>query len=99
MTPNTFEGYTLAGKFGSLSYFAGYLDKMKTRNDDKFRDFATVAGAPTGVSEGMWLGGVTFAFTSASSCAFLRIASRTCSLRPTPMGSGACRSAQEWSFV
>ena len=61
MTPNTFQGYTLAGKFGPTSYFAGYLDKMKTRNDDEFRDFATVAGAPAGVSEGMWLGGLTFA--------------------------------------
>ena len=61
MTPNTFQGYTLAGKFGPTSYFAGYLDKMKTRNDDEFRDFATVAGAPAGMSEGMWLGGLTFA--------------------------------------
>lgn len=60
MTPNTFQGYTLAGKPGGVSYFAGYLDKMKTRNSDEFRDFANVAGAPAGTSEGMWLGGVGF---------------------------------------
>jgi hypothetical protein len=60
MTPNTFQGYTAAGKLGGVGYFAGYLDKMKTRNDDKFRDFATVAGAPVGVSEGMWLAGLDF---------------------------------------
>jgi hypothetical protein len=61
MTPNTFQGYTLAGKVGAVGYFAGYLDKMKTRNADSFRDFATVAGGPAGVQEGMWLGSLGFA--------------------------------------
>jgi len=61
MTPNTFQGYTLAGKVAGLDYFAGYLDKMKTRNADNFRDFATVAGAPAGVQEAMWLGTVGYA--------------------------------------
>ena len=60
MTPNTFEGYTLAGKVLGVDYFGGYLDKMKTRNADFFTNFATVAGAPPGVKEAMWLGGLSF---------------------------------------
>lgn len=59
MTPNTFEGYTLAGKVEGVDYFAGYLTKMKTRNEDRFRDFATVAGAAVDDSEPMWLAGVS----------------------------------------
>jgi outer membrane porin, OprD family len=61
MTPNTFQGYTLTGKVAGIGYFAGYLDKMKTRNSDEFVDMATVAGAPAGVTEGMWLGGLSYA--------------------------------------
>jgi hypothetical protein len=60
MTPNTFQGYTLGGKAAGLDYFAGYLDKEKTRNADEFRDMATVAGAVAGGEESMLLGGVTF---------------------------------------
>ena len=56
MTPNTFEGYVLAGKVGPFNYFGGFLDKMKSRNADTFQNFATQAGAPVGVSEPMWLG-------------------------------------------
>jgi hypothetical protein len=63
MTPNTFEGYTLAGKVVGIDYFGGYLDKMKTRNADVFRNFATVAGAPPGVEEAMWLGGLSYSPT------------------------------------
>jgi hypothetical protein len=61
MTPNTFEGYTLGGKLRSVEYFAGYLHKMKTRNADSFRNFASVAGAPAAVEEGMGLAGIKFA--------------------------------------
>jgi hypothetical protein len=61
MTPNTFEGYTLGGKWRDLTYLAGYLTKEKERNSDKFRDLAQVAGAPEGVSEDMWMGGVEWA--------------------------------------
>jgi hypothetical protein len=61
MTPNTFEAYALSGRFGPLSYLAGYAHRMKTRNSLEFIDLATVAGAPAGVSEGMWLGGFAFA--------------------------------------
>jgi hypothetical protein len=61
MTPNTFEAYALRGKLGPVGYFAGYVDKEKTRNSTEFVNMATVAGAPPGVSEGMWLGGLSYA--------------------------------------
>jgi hypothetical protein len=60
MTPNTFEAYNFMGKAGGFGYFAGYVDKMKTRNSDKFLDMANVAGAPPGVSSAMWLGGLSY---------------------------------------
>lgn len=60
MTPNTFEAYAFSGKAGGLSYFAGYVNKMKTRNSDKFLDMASVAGAPPGVSSDMWLGTLSY---------------------------------------
>jgi len=60
MTPNTFEAYNLMGKVGGLGYFAAYVDKMKTRNSDKFLDMAKVAGAPPGVSAAMWLGSLSY---------------------------------------
>jgi hypothetical protein len=59
MTPNTFEGYTIAGEVAGVDYFLGYLTKMKTRNAEHFRDFATVAGAAFGSTEPMWLFGVS----------------------------------------
>ena len=37
MTPNTFEAYTLGGTLGDFSYFVGYVDKEKTRNEVVFR--------------------------------------------------------------
>jgi len=61
MTPNTFEAYTLGGTLGDFTYFAGYIANEKTRNETQFRNMAQVAGAPAGVSEGMILGGLTFA--------------------------------------
>jgi hypothetical protein len=52
MTPNTFEAYTLGGKLGDFSYFAGYVANEKTRNETQFRNMAQVAGAPEGVNAG-----------------------------------------------
>lgn len=60
MVPQTFQGYTLTGKIWDVEYFGGFLDKMKERNADGFRNFARVAGAPSGVSEEMWLGGLAY---------------------------------------
>ena len=56
MTPQTFEGYTLAGKVRHVSYTVAYLDRMKPINSDRFLNMAAVAGAPPGVSEPLWLG-------------------------------------------
>ena len=36
MTPNTFEGITAGGKVDVVEYFAGYLWKIKPRNEDDF---------------------------------------------------------------
>jgi len=48
MVPNIFEGSTLAGKVGWLTYTTGYLTRMKTRNSDEFLSFSEVAGAKGG---------------------------------------------------
>jgi hypothetical protein len=61
MAPNTFEGYTLAGKAGDLEYYGGYLDKMKTRNATGFVNIARILNAPANVDAGMWLGGLRYA--------------------------------------
>src|SRR5882672_7922660 len=44
MLPNIFEGVTAKGKLGPIGYDVGYLTAMKTRNEDKFKNFAKVAG-------------------------------------------------------
>jgi hypothetical protein len=59
MTPQTFSGAALTGRLGGVNYFAGYLDGEKTRNATEFVNFATVAGAPAGVSSPMWLIGLS----------------------------------------
>lgn len=60
MAPNTYEGYTLAGRWGDLEYFGGYLDKMKTRDATGFVDFARILNAPANVDAGMWLGALRY---------------------------------------
>ncbi len=57
MIPNTFEGGNLSGNIGStgIGYYAAYLNEMKTIASDDFDNFATVAGAPGGVSSPLWL--------------------------------------------
>jgi outer membrane OprD family porin len=57
MTPNTFQGVTLGGKFGWLQYFAGYLWEIKPRNSDKFISMAEQAGAANS-NDGVGLFGV-----------------------------------------
>ena len=61
MTPATFEAYTLAGKLGDFSYFAGYVAAEKPRDSDQFFNMAKIAGAPDGVSAGMGLATITYA--------------------------------------
>jgi hypothetical protein len=55
MTPRTFQGAALSGEIGGVDYFAGRLDRMKARNWDYFEPVASVAGAPAGVNEPLWL--------------------------------------------
>lgn len=61
MVPNTFEGATLGGNLGILSYYAGFLTSMKTRDADDFVNMAEVAGVDA--SEQMYLGGITLSPT------------------------------------
>ncbi|MEO7854678.1 MAG: OprD family outer membrane porin [Rubrivivax sp.] len=63
MIPNTFEGGNLSGQIGNfghvgatgIGYYAAYLNEMKTIASANFVNFATVAGAPDGVSSPLWL--------------------------------------------
>lgn len=58
MTPNTFEGGTLKGDLGPVSYFAGMLTAMKKRNEVEFVNIAEAAGVEE--DSYMYLGGVEF---------------------------------------
>ncbi len=45
MIPNTFEGVMLAGTFDWFEYTAGYLARMKARDEDEFSSMSAAAGA------------------------------------------------------
>jgi hypothetical protein len=57
MTPNTFEAVTVGGKVDFVQYLAGYLWKIKPRNEDDFISMAEQAGAK-GSDDGVIMGGV-----------------------------------------
>ena len=57
MTPNTFEGITAGGKVDVIEYLAGYLWKIKPRNEDDFIFMSKQAGA-AGSDDGVILGGI-----------------------------------------
>jgi outer membrane porin, OprD family len=57
MTPNTFEGITAGGKVDVFEYLAGYLWKIKPRNEDRFISMSKQAGA-AGSDDGVILGRV-----------------------------------------
>jgi hypothetical protein len=57
MTPNTFEGITAGGKVRVVEYFAGYLSKIKPRNQENFVFMSKQAGA-AGSDDGVILGRV-----------------------------------------
>jgi hypothetical protein len=57
MTPNTFEGITAGGKVDIIEYLAGYLWKIKPRNEDDFIFMSKQAGA-RGSDDGVILGSV-----------------------------------------
>jgi outer membrane porin, OprD family len=58
MTPNTFEGVTLGGKFDWVKYLVGYLWQIKPRNSDEFISLSEQAGAK-GSNDGAGLAGVS----------------------------------------
>jgi hypothetical protein len=66
MTPNTFLVYAVQGVADSaddsksLRFGAGYVDKIKPRNAQDFESMATAAGAPTGVTRGVYVAGGNF---------------------------------------
>jgi hypothetical protein len=66
MTPNTFEGYTLQGTFGSgdgapgFRYVGGYITKIKERNGDDFIWMSRAAGATVKRGVGMAGGLLTY---------------------------------------
>jgi hypothetical protein len=66
MTPNTFEGYAFQGAAGGkdgsprLTYGAGYIDKIKTRNDSTFQSMSQAAGAQ--VNRGVFAGGLNYSY-------------------------------------
>jgi len=58
MTPNTFQGITLAGKVSWLQYLAGFLWQIKPRNSDEFISMSSQAGAVNS-NDGVGLFGVS----------------------------------------
>ena len=58
MTPNTFQGVTLGGKFDWLQYLGGYLWQIKPRNSDQFISMSQQAGAGENSNDGAGLLGV-----------------------------------------
>ena len=64
MTPNTFEGYSIRGRFDrkgkrpKVEYIGGYIAKMKKRNSDAFEPMGEAAGAPGDPGRGMVMAGV-----------------------------------------
>src|SRR5688572_22860984 len=65
MTPNTFSAAVLQGIAGGgdrpeWRYGFGYFDEIKERNSEEFVSMSEDAGAPDGVDEGVWAGGVNY---------------------------------------
>ncbi len=60
MVPQVFEGYTLRGTPGGISYMAGYLTKIKVRDSESYAWMSQQAG--TQAQEGMIIAGITVPF-------------------------------------
>lgn len=57
MVPITYEGGSLGGDLGMLSYYAAFLTATKTRGSDKFQNFADVVDVDG--NKPMYLGGLS----------------------------------------
>jgi hypothetical protein len=68
MTPNTFEGFTLAGDFHhwrldtQVKYVAGYLTQIRKRDEEDFISMSEAAGVPGASGQGMAFGGALVQF-------------------------------------
>jgi hypothetical protein len=60
MTPNTFEGGSLTGDIGPLTYYAGMLLTMKERDSDEFVNIAQAASDSINEDSYLYLGGLEF---------------------------------------
>jgi hypothetical protein len=65
MTAYTYQVYGVQGKVGStedktLTFGAAYVDKIKPRNSAEFESMATAAGAPAGVTRGVYVVGANY---------------------------------------
>jgi outer membrane porin, OprD family len=66
MTPNTFQMATILGSIGGTDgepgwrFGAGWVDKIKERDEVYFVSMAAAAGAPAGVSRGVSVAGVNY---------------------------------------
>jgi len=58
MTPNTFEGASLIGRFTKVNYSAGHLLQIKRRNDNRFVSLSEAAGVPGASSNGLSFAGI-----------------------------------------
>ena len=55
MVPNTFEGATIKGTIGPVSYNVGYLTAIKLRQANEFHNMAEAAGVAGGQNRGLAL--------------------------------------------
>jgi hypothetical protein len=82
MTPNTFEGYTLAGEFGEeggehhLAYTAGYVTRIKQRNSDRFLPMGEVAAPDEDPKRGTALGGALYSSSDGYSLGVMNLYTR-----------------------
>jgi hypothetical protein len=69
MTPNTFEGFTLAGDFHDrrldtqVKYVAGYLTQIRKRDEEEFISMSEAAGVPGSSGQGMTFAGALVQFS------------------------------------
>jgi len=55
MTPITYQGGTVSGAVGGLSYYGAYLNGTKQRTSEKFVNFVEAANIDSSTSEPLWL--------------------------------------------
>ena len=64
MVPNTFEAYYFEGRTGDLEYAAGYVDKIKVRNSNRFVSMPERLGVQS--RRGLLLAGARYTYAEGS---------------------------------